>query len=468
MATDKKKEDTPRFLVGACLGMCPYAEVRLRQRENLVHPLEMAVDSNGGRLNYVQPRAMVKEFSRSAAGHEIKASDIRPLPVLIKTMKYLLTSVCQRQDVSWAVVYQFISDRLRAVRQDLCVQGLKNFTCIQLYLAAVRFYTYAHYRTCEHDLNDFDPYLNKKHLIETLTLVISLFQDQDTEEREHKINNASFRDDELFSNNWDDSDEEELWSNGSEDTSESKIVQDAKISEKNSIPKRTETEESQSQSQSSEADIEEVVRDLNGAGISKSSTDTEQASSSLSTDRREEREHIMISGYSSREEAEALYLLVNFGNEEVLKHAIELRKDIRCSELVSLAIKMNIAWISCNYCRVLQLSTSLPPLFLCAFHAHMTMIQRTALGILSKAHSSKGLVYKQEDLAALLYFPSTRELKEACRHYGLTVTDEGVIFVKSAFNWNTPMMKPMRVKRIEDKLTNIQLSELLLPNGLVL
>ncbi|XP_069172380.1 uncharacterized protein [Procambarus clarkii] len=421
MATDKKKEDTPRFLVGACLGMCPYAEVRLRQRENLVHPLEMAVDSNGGRLNYVQPRAMVKEFSRSAAGHEIKASDIRPLPVLIKTMKYLLTSVCQRQDVSWAVVYQFISDRLRAVRQDLCVQGLKNFTCIQLYLAAVRFYTYAHYRTCEHDLNDFDPYLNKKHLIETLTLVISLFQDQDTEEREHKINNASFRDDELFSNNWDDSDEEELWSNGSEDTSESKIVQDAKISEKNSIPKRTETEESQSQSQSSEADIEEVVRDLNGAGISKSSTDTEQASSSLSTDRREEREHIMISGYSSREEAEALYLLVNFGNEEVLKHAIELRKDIR-----------------------------------------------TALGILSKAHSSKGLVYKQEDLAALLYFPSTRELKEACRHYGLTVTDEGVIFVKSAFNWNTPMMKPMRVKRIEDKLTNIQLSELLLPNGLVL
>lgn len=62
-----------------------------RQREQLIHPLEMAVGSNGERMNYAQPRAMVKEFSRSAAGHEIKASDIRPVAVLVKTMRYLLT-----------------------------------------------------------------------------------------------------------------------------------------------------------------------------------------------------------------------------------------------------------------------------------------------------------------------------------------------------------------------------------------
>nr|XP_053634125.1 uncharacterized protein LOC128689736 [Cherax quadricarinatus] len=91
MATDRDK-DKSQFMVGTCLGMCPYAEVRLRQRERLIHPLEMAVNSNGNQLNYVQPRAMVKEFSRSAAGTEIKASDIRPVPVLVKTMKYLLTT----------------------------------------------------------------------------------------------------------------------------------------------------------------------------------------------------------------------------------------------------------------------------------------------------------------------------------------------------------------------------------------
>lgn len=62
-----------------------------RQRERLIHPLEMAISENGQRTNIAQARFMVKEFSRSAAGHEIKASDIRPQPVLVKTLRYLLS-----------------------------------------------------------------------------------------------------------------------------------------------------------------------------------------------------------------------------------------------------------------------------------------------------------------------------------------------------------------------------------------
>ncbi|XP_069943756.1 SAC3 domain-containing protein 1 isoform X3 [Cherax quadricarinatus] len=436
MATDRDK-DKSQFMVGTCLGMCPYAEVRLRQRERLIHPLEMAVNSNGNQLNYVQPRAMVKEFSRSAAGTEIKASDIRPVPVLVKTMKYLLTTVCLREDVSWALVYQFVSDRLRAIQQDLCVQGIKNTTCIHLYQAAVRFYAYAHYRTCEHDLCDFDPYLNKKHLTETLTLVVALFHEQDCQNKD-----TSFVDSRLFPDCCD----EEIWNDSNDDTSESKIVQDARTTEKK-FHRRTRKEGGISLrmsgdsclDQNSSTGVTNSLRELSLANNSGGFADSEISSFSVPTGRTKECENKVISGYTFREEAEALYLLVNFGNEEVLMHAFQLQKKIRCSRLVSVAIKMNIAWLSCNYYRVLCLSSILPPLFLCAFHPHLTMIQRKALSILSIAHNSKGLVYKQEDLAAVLCFPSVQELNDACRHYGFTVLGGGIIFNKAAFNWNISM-----------------------------
>lgn len=72
-----------------------------RQREKMIHPLEMTVDCNGRRLNYSQPRAMVKMFSRPAAGQEVKASDVRPVPVLLKTLRYLLTKWVHHHHVNF-------------------------------------------------------------------------------------------------------------------------------------------------------------------------------------------------------------------------------------------------------------------------------------------------------------------------------------------------------------------------------
>ncbi|KAG7176218.1 SAC3 family protein C-like [Homarus americanus] len=457
MAAQEETKNTSKFLVGSCLGMCPYAEQRLRQRERLIHPLEMAVDSNGGRLNYVQMRAMVKEFSRSAAGHEIKASDIRPLPVLVKTVKYLLMSACCRQDVSWALVYQFVSDRLHAVRQDLCVQGVKNDMSIQVYQAAVRFYVYAHYRTCEHGLSDFDPYLNKKHLTETLTLVISLFQDQDKDKKEPCVDTKRFGDAMSVCSSSDEDDDEEARDNpdDKEDANESKIVQDTKTSEKDNVSGRTESnvtnlrnpEVSHIRDEDPGDEDTETARDLNEDEDWRNLSDMSRRTTVPREGRRGESRNVVITDYTLREEAEALYLLVNFGNEEALLHVLELPKHIRFSQLVSIVTEMNFAWLTRNYCRVLRLAAFLPPLFLCAFHPHLTMIQKTALGILSRAHSSKGLVYRQDDLAAILLIPSSQDLADACRHYGLTV------------------MKLSRVKWVDDKLNTIQLPELLLPAG---
>ena len=40
---------------------------------------------------------MVKEFRRPAAGKEVRCSELRPMPVLIDTVKYLLGDLLQEQ-----------------------------------------------------------------------------------------------------------------------------------------------------------------------------------------------------------------------------------------------------------------------------------------------------------------------------------------------------------------------------------
>lgn len=355
-------ESGSKYLVGKCMGMCPNAEMRLRQRERLIHPLEMAISENGQRTNIAQARFMVKEFSRSAAGHEIKASDIRPQPVLVKTLRYLLSNACNHTDVRWAKVYQFISDRLQAVQQDMCIQSLCNFQAVRIHQAIVRFYIYAHYRTCEHDLSDFDPYLNKTQLIKTLTIMINMYKDLDLQR-----------------------------------------------------------------------DPKEEVSDIYK---------------------------------NARIEAEGLYMLVNFGDTKALQHSLELPEYTRSSELIMLVLQMNLSWVIGNYVRVLRLAAHLPPIFICAFHPHLTSVQRKALKVMSHAYSNKMLAYNKEDLAKTLMFAHPKDLVEVCQHYKIEAAENGIKFKKGSFDEEAALMKSRRVRWIEDKLDALSLSELFLPEDL--
>ncbi|XP_068227364.1 uncharacterized protein [Palaemon carinicauda] len=449
MAGFTADKEMPDFMVGSCLTMCPSAEVRLRQTEGLLHTLEKAVNANGEKMNYGNPRFMVKEFSRSAAGHEIKPSDVRPLPVLAKTVKFLLTNSCCREDVPWALIYQFVSDRLRAVRQDLCVQGVKNLDCIKIHLASVRFHVYSHYRMCEHELADFDPYLNKKMLLETLTLILALYRDLDKEapDTREEYPEPQFENDE----NWTEEESEE---------SEEKITKDSQTSEKNF------KEETTAASLSTKlGDLELQERD--GEGIESESFVPGCSSQTDQTNTESESRKVYksIESYSSREEAEAFYIIVNFGSEDALSHALTLPKHIRCSPLVSLVLGMSTSWLTHNYSRVIHLSTFLPPLFLCAFHPHIAEVERKALSILSRSHSCKGQVYKKDDLAKL-FFSDHMNMQKACDHYGIDLKESGAIFIKGSFKEDAPLRKVTRLEWIEERLNKIPLSELLVPQDL--
>jgi hypothetical protein len=55
-------------------------------------------------------------------------------------------SIVMRDDTDWCVVYDFVFDRLRAVRQDMVIQDVGSFDGMMILEPIVRFHGYAGYR----------------------------------------------------------------------------------------------------------------------------------------------------------------------------------------------------------------------------------------------------------------------------------------------------------------------------------
>ncbi|XP_018331479.1 germinal-center associated nuclear protein [Agrilus planipennis] len=162
-------------ITGICLGMCPEEEIKLRQREGLLHRLEVFnPERNTNKSNY----CAVKQFSRSAAGQNMQnVKLLRPGPVLMHTVKYLLDEVINSKECPWHVVYAFITDRLRAVRQDMIIQRISRSYCVAILQPIIGFHAYAAYRLCNEPVPNFDPVLNKQHLNECLKMLLSLYDE---------------------------------------------------------------------------------------------------------------------------------------------------------------------------------------------------------------------------------------------------------------------------------------------------
>ncbi|XP_052737841.1 SAC3 domain-containing protein 1 [Bicyclus anynana] len=144
---------------GTCMELCPTEEVTLRMKEKLVHVLE--VTSSGHKL--------VKSFCRSAANSNLAVPRmLRPFGVLSDTVHYLLLELSNRTDVKMSVLYDFLDDRLRAVRQDMTIQRLPPEQCVILLEPMIRFYVYYGYRLYNHPISEYDPVLNRKHLLECI------------------------------------------------------------------------------------------------------------------------------------------------------------------------------------------------------------------------------------------------------------------------------------------------------------
>lgn len=73
--------------------------------------------------------SIILQYTRTA---EREAILIRPMPVLLKTIDYLLDLLSQPYDEKFLGIYNFLWDRMRAIRMDLRMQHLFNENAITM------------------------------------------------------------------------------------------------------------------------------------------------------------------------------------------------------------------------------------------------------------------------------------------------------------------------------------------------
>lgn len=114
-----------------------------RLREKLLHFYERKT----GEEYAADEWKVVKEFARSAAGvRSPTAKDIRTPAALKRTIEYLLTFVVPDKRRPFNVAYDFIFDRLRAVRQEIVIQNLSETKTVELLEPICMFLAYSFYR----------------------------------------------------------------------------------------------------------------------------------------------------------------------------------------------------------------------------------------------------------------------------------------------------------------------------------
>ncbi|GAB1599952.1 SAC3 domain-containing protein 1-like [Argonauta hians] len=181
------------YVVGTCLTMCPNKEIVFREKERLLHRFEIKknYDNTGGLLRADRLK-IVKEYSRAAAGKAVhKPCDLRPAPILQKTVDYLLDNLIQTEqkyDSTWLDIYEYIFDRLRAVRQDIIIQNIIGSPAIDIFEKIIRFLIFSAYRLCDEKAGQkFDPVINNNHLQECFKRLLSLYIMEDRETCHNRV-----------------------------------------------------------------------------------------------------------------------------------------------------------------------------------------------------------------------------------------------------------------------------------------
>ncbi|KAF8658196.1 hypothetical protein AX16_002118 [Volvariella volvacea WC 439] len=166
-AVPKRLEDAIT-MVGTCMDMCPRFERYRRQRENNLFEWETIPGSKR-----VDHKRAVKMYER-AAGDKTLPSDLRPPPVLKRTLDYLFHDLLPRGGFS--PTCPFIRDRSRAVRNDFTMQHETGQLAIECHDRCARFHILAlHF---ERGKLGFSTALEEQQLMNTLQSLKEFYEDQ--------------------------------------------------------------------------------------------------------------------------------------------------------------------------------------------------------------------------------------------------------------------------------------------------
>ncbi|AEE79223.1 SAC3/GANP/Nin1/mts3/eIF-3 p25 family [Arabidopsis thaliana] len=171
----KHKDEDPAdvsLIVGTCSSMCPERERVTRERLRDLAVFERLY----GNPSKSSTEIAVKKFCRTLSAADVQASDVRPLPVLEETLRYLL-SLLDSKEHPFEVVHDFIFDRTRSIRQDLSIQNLANERVIYLYEEMVKFHVISHERlqSCSGTSISSMHHLNMEQLAKTLTSLYNIY-----------------------------------------------------------------------------------------------------------------------------------------------------------------------------------------------------------------------------------------------------------------------------------------------------
>ncbi|KAM7278240.1 hypothetical protein ACFE04_005374 [Oxalis oulophora] len=167
--------ESSSIIVGVCPDMCPESERAERERKGDLDQYER-VD---GDRNQTSKFLAVKKYTRTA---EREACLIRPMPILQRTIDYLLSLLDQPYDDRFLGMYNFLWDRMRAVRMDLRMQHIFNQDSIIMLEQMIRLHIVAMHELCEYTKGEgfsegFDAHLNIEQMNKTSVELFQMYDD---------------------------------------------------------------------------------------------------------------------------------------------------------------------------------------------------------------------------------------------------------------------------------------------------
>jgi hypothetical protein len=174
--------DERGYAVGTCPDMCPALE-RYRRMQTGVSDSDGHLwhfEMTGSRPDHGK---MIKEYRKEAADSNVEgASLLRPPHVLVMTMSYIMRRILPMLDTgelqnanSRLTWFDFISDRLRAVRKDIKTQNLATLEAVGILEQCIRFHIAAAYRlsSCKR----FDRKLNDDRIKDSFGMLEGCYSD---------------------------------------------------------------------------------------------------------------------------------------------------------------------------------------------------------------------------------------------------------------------------------------------------
>ncbi|XP_057959584.1 SAC3 family protein B isoform X2 [Malania oleifera] len=167
--------ESSNIIVGLCPDMCPESERAERERKGDLDQYERA----DGDRNQTSKFLAIKKYTRTA---EREANLIRPMPILHKTVDYLLSLLDQPYDDRFLGIYNFLWDRMRAIRMDLRMQHIFNLGAITMLEQMIRLHIIAMHELCEFTKGEgfsegFDAHLNIEQMNKTSVELFQMYDD---------------------------------------------------------------------------------------------------------------------------------------------------------------------------------------------------------------------------------------------------------------------------------------------------